>query len=63
MFLLNLRRRSTCCIAHSVVGEAIFRVCMFCLPGLQASFALGVGELCQEVVETDSGFHAILRIG
>lgn len=30
---------------------------------LQASFALKVGELCQDVVETDSGFHAILRIG
>jgi len=29
----------------------------------KASFELGVGELCKEVIETTSGFHTILRIG
>jgi len=29
----------------------------------KASFELGVGELCKDVIETPSGFHTILRIG
>ena len=35
---------------------------MMAPPFEAASFALKVGELCQDVVETDSGYHAILRI-
>jgi hypothetical protein len=35
-------------------------VIMRCLTA--ASFALKVGELCQDPVESDSGYHAIVRI-